>query len=64
MIKLTWRDGELSFKEFQHMNKKDKEEHLVFLQKLPKNELSYNDQYILLLYVKMEPVVSNKFLEL
>ena len=64
MIKLTWRDGELSFKEFQHLNKTAKQEYLLFLQNLPKNQLSYNDQYILLLYVKGEPEASNKFLEL
>jgi hypothetical protein len=64
MIKLTWRYGELSFKEFQQLNKIAKQEYLLFLQKVPKNQLSYNDQYILLLYIRVEPEASNKFLEL
>ena len=64
MIKLTWRDKELSYCEFQRLNRVSKEEYLLFLQKLPKNQLSYNDQHILSLYVRVEPEASNKFLEL
>ena len=64
MIKLTWRDKELSYREFQKLDRDCKEQYLTFLQNLPKNDLSYNDQHILLLYGKVEPVVSNKFLEL
>ena len=64
MIKLTWRVNELSHKEFQQLDRDCKEQYLTFLQNLPKNDLSYNDQHILLLYGKVEPVVSNKFLEL
>jgi hypothetical protein len=64
MSKLTWRDKELSYKEFQKLNRECKEQYLVFLQKLPKNQLSFNDEHILLLYGKVEPVASNKFLEL
>ena len=64
MIKLTWRDKELSYREFQKLDRDCKEQYLSFLQNLPKNDLSYNDQHILLLYGRMEPVVSNKFLEL
>ena len=64
MIKLTWREKELSYKEFQHLDRDCKEQYLVFLQNLPKIQLSYNDQHILLLYGKIEPEVSNKFLEL
>jgi hypothetical protein len=64
MIKLTWRDKELSYKEFQRLNRISKEEYLLFLQNLPKNQLSYNDEHILSLYGRMEPEASNKFLEL
>lgn len=64
MIKLTWRENEMSYYEFQKLNRESKEEYLLFLQKLPKNQLSYNDQHILLLYGRVEPEVCNKFLEL
>ena len=64
MIKLTWRDKELSYKEFQELNRDCKEQYLSFLQNLPKNQLSYNDQHILLLYGRVSPDVPNKFLEL
>ena len=64
MIKLTWRDKELSYREFQKLDRECKEQYLVFLQNLPKNDLSYNDQHILQLYGKMEPVVSNNFFKL
>jgi len=64
MIKLTWREKELSYKQFQHLDRDFKEQYLSFLQNLPKNQLSYNDQHILSLYGKIEPEVSNKFLEL
>lgn len=64
MIKLTWRDKELSYKEFQQLDRECKEQYLVFLQKLPKNQLSFNDQHILSLYVKVEPVVCNNFFKL
>jgi len=64
MIKLSWRKNEISYKEFQQLNRESKDKHLVFLQNLPKNQLSYNDLHILLLYGKGEPEVSNKFLEL
>ena len=64
MIKLTWRDKELSYREFQKLDRDCKEQYLSFLQNLPKNDLSYNDQHILQLYGKMEPVVSNNFFKL
>jgi len=64
MIKLTWRKKELSYKEFQELNRECKEQYLSFLQNLPKNELSYNDLHIILLYGRVEPDVPNKFLEL
>lgn len=64
MIKITWRDDELSFKEFQQLNRSSRQEYLLFLQNLPKNQLSYNDQYILLLYVGVQPDAPDKFLEL
>jgi hypothetical protein len=64
MIKLTWRENEMSYYEFQKLNRNSKDEYLLFLQKLPKNQLSYNDQHILSLYVRVEPEASNKFLEL
>lgn len=64
MIKLTWRDNELSYKEFQELNRDCKDQYLTFLQNLPKNELSYNDHHIINLYGRVEPDVSNKFLEL
>jgi translation initiation factor 2 beta subunit (eIF-2beta)/eIF-5 len=64
MIKLTWRVNELSHKEFQQLDRDCKEQYLTFLQNLPKNDLSYNDQHILLLYGKVEPVVSNNFFKL
>ena len=64
MIKLTWRVNELSYKEFQQLDRECKEQYLVFLQNLPKNQLSYNDQHILSLYGRMEPVVSNNFFKL
>ena len=64
MIKLTWRDKELSYKEFQKLDRDCKEQYLVFLQNLPKNQLSYNDQHILSLYGKVEPVVCNNFFKL
>ena len=64
MIKLTWRDKELSYREFQKLDRDCKEQYLTFLQNLPKNDLSYNDQHILLLYGKVEPVVSNNFFKL
>ena len=64
MIKLSWRKNEISYKEFQQLNRESKEQHIQFLQNLPKNQLSYNDLHILSLYGKVEPVVSIKFLEL
>jgi hypothetical protein len=64
MIKLTWRDDELSYKVFQELNKEDKDKYLVFLQNIPKNQLSFNDQHILLVYGRIEPEVPNKFLDL
>ena len=64
MIKLSWRKKELSYKEFQELNRECKEQYLSFLQNLPKNDLSYNDLHILLLYGRVEPEVPNKFLEL
>jgi hypothetical protein len=64
MIKLTWRENEMSYYEFQKLNRESKEEYLLFLQKLPKNQLSYNDQHILSLYGRVEPEACNKFLEL
>lgn len=64
MIKLSWRKNEISYKEFQELNRESKDQHIQFLQNLPKNQLSYNDLHILLLYNKMEPDVPNKFLEL
>ena len=64
MIKLTWRENEMSYWEFQQLNRESKEKYLVFLQNLPKNDLSYNDQHILQLYGKMELVVCNNFLKL
>jgi hypothetical protein len=64
MIKLTWRDKELCYREFQQLDRECKEQYLTFLQNLPKNDLSYNDQHILQLYGKMEPVVCNNFLKL
>ena len=64
MIKLTWRDKELSYKEFQQLNRDCKEQYLVFLQNLPKNQLSYNDQHILSLYNRIKPEVCEDFLKL
>lgn len=64
MIKLTWREKEMSYCEFQKLNRDSKDQYLLFLQNLPKNQLSYNDQHILSLYGTMEPEASNKFLEL
>ena len=64
MIKLTWRVNELSYKEFQQLDRECKEQYLSFLQNIPKNQLSYNDQHILSLYGRMEPVVCNNFFKL
>ena len=64
MIKLTWRKKELSYKEFQELDRELKEQYVSFLQKLPKNDLSYNDLHIILLYGRVSPDVPNKFLEL
>lgn len=64
MIKLTWRENEMSYWEFQQLNRECKEQYLSFLQNLPKNELSYNDQHILQLYNKIKPEVCEDFLKL
>ena len=43
----TWRDGELSYKEFTLLTKHKQQDYLNFLNSLPKDERSSNDLSIL-----------------
>lgn len=60
-----WREGEVSFKSFQNLKKKDKQEHLDYLSTLKKEDLSSNDLTIIEIY---KPVLleekTSKFLQL
>ena len=54
-----WRDGEISFRDFQYLPKDKKQEHLLMLEKMDLNDLSSNDKIILSVYSKKsleEPV--------
>lgn len=63
-IKITWRDGELSYKEFANLPRKEKDNYLFKLLELRQDLLSYNDKHILSYYTKQEEPENNKFLEL
>lgn len=58
-----WRKDELSLKEFRLLSRSNREEYLVLLKGLKKEELSTNDQYILDEYVE-EIKEQYKFFEL
>jgi hypothetical protein len=58
-----WRKDELSLKEFRLLSKSNREEYLLLLKGLKKEELSTNDQYILEEYVE-EIKEQYKFFEL
>ena len=58
-----WRNDELSLKEFRLLSKSNREEYLVLLKGLKKEELSSNDQYILDEYIE-EIKEQYKFFEL
>jgi len=63
MIKITFRTGEKSYKEFTQLSKKDKLEYIELLENMEKEHISYNDWHILNNYSKKEIEV-DKFLEL
>lgn len=58
-----WRKDELSLKEFRLLSRSNREEYIVLLKGLKKEELSTNDQYILDEYVE-EIKEQYKFFEL
>jgi len=45
-----WRDGELSYKEFQSLSKEKKTNYLKLIEQLSSTDRSTNDQYIINLY--------------
>ena len=50
----TWREDEISFKEFNLLNKEEKEEYLYLLKGLPERERSTTDLIIINLYFKKQ----------
>jgi len=62
---MKWRDGEYSYKQFTQLTRSEKDKYLELLTGIDEEHLSYNDYYILQNYSKpVEPVLTNKFLEL
>lgn len=62
-MKLKWRKDELSLKEFRLLSKESREEYLLLLKGIKKEEVSTNDQYILDQYIEEEKE-QYKFFEL
>jgi hypothetical protein len=47
-MKLTFRKGEINYKQFTQLPKEEKEKHITFLLSLEPDILGYNDKYIIL----------------
>ena len=62
MSNWIWRDGEIQYKEFLSLTSTAKQEHINFLLKLNKNELSSNDEFILRMFGPK--TITKKFLTL
>jgi|TARA_R110000823_G_scaffold239376_1_gene364597 hypothetical protein len=62
-MKLKWRKDEMSLKEFRLLSKESREEYLLLLKGIKKEEVSTNDQYILDQYIEEEKE-QYKFFEL
>jgi hypothetical protein len=62
-MKLKWRKDEMSLKEFRLLSKESREEYLLLLKGIKKEEVSTNDQYILDQYIE-EQKEQYKFFEL
>lgn len=61
----TWRNDELSVKQFYQLSREDKQEYIFFLEGLKPEEISTQDEYLLRFYsTKKKNKNSNKFLEL
>ena len=60
-----WRDGEISYAEFGHMDRMNKDAHILFLSSLSENDISTNDWYILNQYAPehLPQQKPNNFLE-
>ena len=55
-MKLTFREGEINYKQFTQLPKEEKQQHITFLLTLDPDILGTNDYYILL---NFGPVIKN-----
>ena len=60
----SWREDEVSLKQFQQLNREDKEEYLVLLAGLKLDEQSTGDKYLLNTYGKKHHKKDKGFLSL
>ena len=63
-MKLTFREGEKSYKQFTQLLKTEKNKYISFLLSLDPETLSYNDKMILEQFAPKQINKSIKFLEL
>lgn len=62
---IKWRDGELSHKEFITLNSEEKKKYINFLLSLDFEDISFNDEHILNLYLPIgENSNTNRFINL
>lgn len=59
--RITWRTDEISYKDFNLLNKNDKEEYLFLLKGLPEDERSTNDIAIMNMFIKEEKKKDKNF---